>query len=151
MVGTAYPMKVSGALLQMSQEDPLRAIDLVNTLSISTQAAKPSHPGPGFSLHGGNRALMRRILRAYTQGNLFHHDFSACHHYAGLDAVAPHIQAPVTLVLGRQDQMTSPKAVAALVQALNAKVVHLPCGHSVMAEAPDGLLNCLLEGMAEKR
>ena len=43
------------------------------------------------------------------------------------------------LVLGRQDQMTSPKAVAPLVQALNAKVVHLPCGHSVMAEAPDAL------------
>ena len=150
MVGTAYPMKVSAALLQMSLEDPLRAIDLVNTLSISTQSAKPSHPGPGFSLHGGNRALMRRTLRAYTQGNLFHHDFAACHHYAGLETVAPRIQAPVTLVLGRQDQMTSPKAVAPLVQALNAKVVHLPCGHAVMAEAPDGLLDCLLAGMSGK-
>lgn len=151
MVGTAYPMKVSATLLQMSLDDPLRAIDLVNTLSISTQAAKPSHPGPGFSLHGGNRALMRRTLQAYTLGNLFHHDFSACHHYLGLDAAASCIQAPVTLVLGRYDQMTSPKAVAPLVQALNPEVIHMPCGHAVMAEAPDGLLDCLLAGMARKR
>jgi pimeloyl-ACP methyl ester carboxylesterase len=145
MVGTAYPMKVSPALLQMSLDDPLRAIDLVNSLSISTQAAKPSHPGPGFSLHGGNRALMRRTLRGYPTGNLFHHDFSACDAYNGLEKASARLLAPVTLVLGQKDQMTSPKAVAPLLQALKPEVVHLPCGHAIMAEAPDGLLDCLVK------
>ena len=146
MVGTAYPMKVSPALLQMSLDDPLRAIDLVNSLSISTLAAKPSHPGPGFSLHGGNRTLMRRTLAGYPTGNLFHHDFSACDAYDGLEKAAQRLLAPVTLVLGQKDQMTSPKAVAPLVQALKPEVVHLPCGHAIMAEAPDGLLACLVKG-----
>ena len=42
--------------------DPLKAIDLVTAWSYSSFAAKPSFPGPGMSLHGSNRALMRRTL-----------------------------------------------------------------------------------------
>ena len=78
MVGTAYPMKVSAALLQLALDDPLRGMKLVNQLSISSHASKPSHPGPGFSLHGGNLALMRRTHAGHRGGNLFHADFAAC-------------------------------------------------------------------------
>lgn len=151
MVGTAYPMKVSPALLQMSLEDPLRAIDLVNSLSISTHAAKPSHPGPGFNLHGGNRALMRRTQRGYTEGNLFHHDFMACNAYNGLEKTAPLVRCPTTLILGSKDQMTSPRAISPLVDALNPQITQLPCGHAVMAESPDGLLHALLHGLDSLR
>lgn len=143
MIGTAYPMKVGPQLLELSQRDPLAAIDLVNTLSISTIASKPSHPGPGFWLHGGNRALMRRTLRGWPGGNLFHFDFSACNDYAGLEAAAATLRCPTTLVLGSRDQMTSPKAVAPLAAALKPRVVTLPSGHALMAEAPDGLLETL--------
>ena len=45
MVGTGYPMKVSPKLLELCRRDALAAIDLVNSLSNSTHAAKPSHPG----------------------------------------------------------------------------------------------------------
>jgi pimeloyl-ACP methyl ester carboxylesterase len=144
MVGTAYPMKVSAALLEMSQKDPLRAIDLVNSLSNSTYAAKPSNPGPGFSIHGGNRALMRRMQRGYAQGNLFHADFAACDAYAGLEGAAARLRCPTTLVLGARDQMTSPKAVAPLLAALKPEVVTLPAGHNLMAEAPDDVLDTLI-------
>ena len=41
-VGTGYPMKVSSKLLELCQRDALAAIDLVNALSNSTHAAKPS-------------------------------------------------------------------------------------------------------------
>lgn len=143
-VGTAYPMKVSAALLEMSQNDPMRAIDLVNALSNSTHAAKPSNPGPGFSNHGGNRALMRRMQRAYTQGNLFHADFTACDAYAGLESAAARLRCPATLVLGANDQMTSPKAVKPLLAALKPEVVTLHAGHNLMAEAPDALLDTLI-------
>jgi pimeloyl-ACP methyl ester carboxylesterase len=143
MVGTAYPMKVSPALLEMSQRDPLKAIDLVNALSNSTHSAKPSHPGPGFSIHGGNRALMRRSQRGWSGGNLFLHDFSACDAYAGLDKAASSLRCPTTLILGARDQMTSPKSVASLVAALKPTVVTLPAGHNLMAEAPDGVLDAI--------
>ena len=46
MLGTAYPMKVSDALLSTARENPLKAIDMVNAFSISTTSAKPSYPGP---------------------------------------------------------------------------------------------------------
>ena len=143
MVGTAYPMKVSPKLLALALQDPEQAIDLVNSLSNSTHAAKPSCPGPGFSIHGGNRALMRRMQQAYRHGNLFHQDFSACDAYDGLAQVAAAVGCPTTLVLGERDQMTSPKAVAPLVEALRPDTVRLPCGHNLMAEAPDGVLQAL--------
>jgi pimeloyl-ACP methyl ester carboxylesterase len=147
MVGTAYPMQVSQALLDMALKDPLAGMKLVNQLSNSTYAAKPSHPGPGFSIHGGNLALMRRMQRGYTGGNLFHADFSACDAYQGLEAAAPQVACPVTLVLGARDQMTSPKAVAPIVQALAPKVVTLPMGHNLMAEDPDGVLRALTSAL----
>jgi len=149
MVGTAYPMKVSPKLLELCQRDALAAIDLVNSLSNSTHAAKPSNPGPGFSIHSGNRALMRRMQRGHGAGNLFHAAFSACDAYAGLEAAASKVHCPVTLVLGERDQMTSPQAVAPIVAALRPRVVTLPVGHNLMAEAPDGVLNAISDALAQ--
>ena len=145
MVGTAYPMRVSAKLLELCQRDAPAAIDLVNVLSNSTYAAKPSHPGPGFSIHGSNRALMRRMQRGYGAGNLFLADFTACDAYGGLDAAAAQVRCPVTLVLGARDQMTSPQAVAPIITALKPRVVTLPVGHNLMAEAPDGVLSAIQE------
>src|SRR5262245_15478949 len=140
MAGTAYPMKVSPKLLELCQRDALAAIDLVNALSNSTHAAKPSLPGPGFANHGGNRALMRRMQRGYDGGNLFLADFTACDAYAGLEAAAAKVRCPTTLVLGARDQMTPPAAVAAIATALKPRMVTLPAGHNLMGEAPDGVL-----------
>jgi pimeloyl-ACP methyl ester carboxylesterase len=36
--------------------------------------------------------------------------------------------------------MTAPKQTASLIEALKARVVTLPVGHSLMTEAPDALL-----------
>jgi pimeloyl-ACP methyl ester carboxylesterase len=146
MVGTAYPMKVSAALLDTAREQPLQAVDMVNVFSHSTLAAKPSYPGPGAWLHGANRALMRRVLaggQGQTASNLFHHDFSLCNAYAnGLQAAAS-VRCPAAMLLGERDQMTPPKAARELAQALKAETFTLPTGHAVMQEAPDALLAAL--------
>jgi len=134
MLGTAYPMKVSDALLATAREQPLAAIDMVNAFSHSSLAAKPSFPGPGMWLHGASRALMRRVLAGGggREGtNLFEHDFR-----------------PVTFILGERDQMTSPKATRDIAAALRANIVTLPAGHSLMTEAPDGVLNALRPALA---
>lgn len=155
MVGTAYPMQVSPKLLELCRRDVDAAIDLVNALSQSTHAAKPSHPAPGFSIHGSNRALMRRMQRMHArsgpQANLFEADFSACDAYAGLDAAAAKVRCPVTLVLGAKDQMTSPKGVAPLRAALSPQVVTLPVGHNLMAEHPDGVLQAIVGALHTAR
>ena len=148
LVGTAYPMKVSEALLSTALEAPLAAIDMVNAYSHSGIAAKPSYPGPGSWLHGANRALMRRVQAGQTAVNLFHHDFSVCDRYAGGLQAAAKVQCPARLILGARDQMTSPRQSRELAQALKARVDTLDAGHALMTEAPEALLAALRSALA---
>lgn len=146
LIGTAFPMQVSPALLETAQRAPRQAIDMVTSFSISSLASKPSSPGPGWWLHGSTRALMRRLQADYERaghGNLFHHDFAVCDRYAGgLDA-ARRVRCPVQMILGQKDAMTLPKSAAALREALQPRVVTLPVGHALMSEAPDAVLKAL--------
>ena len=148
MVGTAYPMKVSDALLATARDEPLKAIDMVNVLSHSTHAAKPSYPGPGSWLHGGNRALMRRVQAGQSAVNLFHHDFSVCDAYAGGLQAAARVQCPTTFILGERDQMTQPRHSAELARLLKAQVHMIAAGHALMTEAPDPVLAALRSALA---
>jgi pimeloyl-ACP methyl ester carboxylesterase len=143
MLGTAYPMKVSPALLDSSKNTPLVAIDQVVSFSFSTLAPKPSFPGPGMWPRGSARALMRQVLNAQGDAALFHTDFNACNNYAGAEAAAAKLKCPVQLVLGAMDQMTPPKAAVALAAMLKAKVTQVQAGHQLMAEAPDAVLKVL--------
>lgn len=144
LVGTAFPMRVSPALLESSVSAPMKAIDMVNTFSHSMLAPPPSALGPGTWLYGGSRALMRRVLASNPKVNVFHTGFKACDSYAGGEAAMDKVQCPTLFVLGSADQMTPPKAAQSLVaRAHKAKVVQLPAGHSLMTEAPDGVLHAL--------
>jgi pimeloyl-ACP methyl ester carboxylesterase len=143
MVGTAYPMAVSAALLEAARSDPFAAIDNVNVFSHSTIAAKPSYPGPGMWLHGASRALMRRVQLGQHDANLFLTDFEACDRYRGGLEAAARIACPTTLVLGAGDQMTGPKQSSEIARALRAQTVTLAAGHALMSEAPEALLGAL--------
>ena len=144
LVGTAFPMRVSPALLESSVSAPMKAIDMVNAFSHSTLAPPPSSLGPGTWLHGGSRALMRRVLASNPRVNVFFTGFKACDSYTGGEAAMENVQCPTLFVLGSADQMTPPKAAQGLAgKAKNAKVVKLPAGHSLMTEAPDGVLQAL--------
>jgi pimeloyl-ACP methyl ester carboxylesterase len=143
LVGTASPMVVAPALLDTAANDPQTAIASVNAWSHSTNAAKPSHPGPGAWLHGGNVALMRRMQAAEPTTNLFLTDFRACNAYRGALAAAARVECRATIVVGRRDQMTMPKDAASLAAALGTTPVVLDAGHALMTEAPDALLTAL--------
>ena len=144
MVGTAYPMRVSPALLELSVSAPFKAIDMVNSFSHSTLAPPPSALGPGTWLYGGSKALMRRVLASNTQANVFHAGFKACTDYRGGEAAMPQVACPGLFVLGQADQMTPPKAAQSLIDLCKQpKVVKLPAGHALMTEAPEGVLQAL--------
>lgn len=147
MLGIAYPMRVSEALLATARDTPLKAIDMVNTFSHSTWAAKPSYPGPGSWLHGAERALMRRVQAGQKAVNLFELDFQICDRYEdGLQAAAK-VSCACTIVLGQRDQMTAPKQAKDLANALKAQVVMVDAGHSVMSEAPEQLLSAMRQAL----
>jgi pimeloyl-ACP methyl ester carboxylesterase len=143
MLGTAYPMAVPKALLELSVRAPLQAIDRVVSFSFSTLAAKPSYPGPGVWLRGAARQLMRLVLRHQGNPTLFHNDFAACDRYGnGLQAAAQ-VRCPAHLVLASLDQMTPPRSTHELAAVLKATVHTVPAGHFLMQESPDGVLNAL--------
>jgi pimeloyl-ACP methyl ester carboxylesterase len=154
LVGTAYPMKVSPALLETSLNDPMKALQMINVFSRSTLAAPPSALGPGTWVFGASMALGRRVLASNTQVNVFHRGFSACDAYANGEAAMAQVQCPVLMVLGAQDQMTTPKAAQLLIQTArtNGKaidVLQLPVGHHQMTEAPEQTLAALRQFLAK--
>ena len=148
MMGTAYPMQVSAALLETARDDPARAIDMVTAWSYASIAPKPAFPGPGMWLHGSCRALMHRMQQGCPSLNLFHHEFSICDRYRSGETAAARVACPVDFVLGAADQMTWPRAAQAMATALRARVHVVPAGHNLMAEAPEAVLSALREALA---
>ncbi|QXZ08299.1 alpha/beta hydrolase [Comamonas sp. Y33R10-2] len=142
LVGTAFPMKVSPALLESALNTPEKAIQKVNTFSRAT-LAPPN--GAGSWVFGAGMALGRRVLASNANTNLLHTGFTACDSYAGGDAAMAKITCPVLFVLGEQDQMTPPKAAKGLIAAAQAagkivKVQTIANGHNQMTESPDATL-----------
>ena len=148
LVGTAFPMKVSPALIEAALNEPEKALTMVNVFSRSTLAAPPSALGPGTWVFGAGMALGRRVLRSNTKVNVFHRGFVACDTYANGEQAVTQITCPVLFLLGAQDQMTQAKAAKGLIQAAKGagktvQVVSLPVGHHQMTEAPDATLAAL--------
>jgi pimeloyl-ACP methyl ester carboxylesterase len=157
LVGTAFPMKVSPALLDASLNQPMKAIEMVNTFSHSMLSPPPSALGPGTWLYGGSRALMRRVyqggMASNPHENVFHIGFKACDSYegafdaqkrllAGMESARP----AILFIVGRADQMTTPKAAQALIDKFpDAKVAKVPGGHQMMTEAPEETLAALAQ------
>ncbi len=144
LLATAYPMKVSDALLDAALHRESEAIAMVNQWSISSLASKPSSPGPGAWMHGGSQRLMERVAARNPDAHVFHNDFSACNGYAHGEDAAAAVACPVLFVVGSKDMMTSPKAAQALAGNMaKASIVTVPSGHAMMGEKPDEVLDAL--------
>ncbi|MDO5087553.1 MAG: alpha/beta hydrolase [Comamonadaceae bacterium] len=153
LVGTAFPMKVSPALLEASVSAPEKAIHMVNVFSHSTLCPPHASGGAGGAwLPGASRALMRRVLASNRQANVFHTGFKACDSYAGGEQAMAAVQCPTLLLIGRHDQMTPPKAARALAAhaapGVPVQQVQVSAGHSLMTEAPDEVLHALTRFLA---
>jgi pimeloyl-ACP methyl ester carboxylesterase len=144
LVGIAYPMRVSDALLDASVNAPQKGIHMVYQFSWSTLGPPPSALGPGTWVHGASVALSRRLLASNTRENIFHLGFLACDSYRGGEAAMAKVAASgckVLFALGQRDQMTPPKACAALrAIAPHATVALMDVGHMQMTESPEALL-----------
>lgn len=150
LVGTAFPMKVSPALIEASMNEPMKALQMVNVFSRATLAPPPSALGPGTWVYGASMALGRRVLASNPKVNIFHRGFVACDSYAGgLEAISA-IVCPILFVLGTSDQMTPAKAAKSLIDQAktsgkNYRVVNVPMGHHQMTESPEETLKALAE------
>ena len=155
LVGTAFPMKVSDALLKAARDDPDEGIRLINLFSRSTLSAPPSALGPGTWVLGSSTALNQRVLKSNAAVNVFHRGFTACNDYAnGLTAIDT-VTAPILFLLGAQDQMTTVAAAQSLMARAKEKgkttqTVVLPVGHHQMTEAPEATLAALRDFLNQR-
>lgn len=146
LVGTAFPMRVSDALLDAARSDEQRGFAMINQWSHSSLVHHPGTPGPGFSVYMQNLRLMQR----QPSGVLFT-DLSACHAYAdGAERIRA-LRCPVFFIVGANDLMTPPRAAQSLIDAAAARSGQVApsvaridrCGHALMSERPDAVLAAL--------
>lgn len=151
LVGIAYPMKVSPALLDSALNAPEQAITMINTFSRAT-LSPPG--GTGSWVYGAGMALGRRVLASNRETNLLYTGFKACDSYAHGEQAIAAVQCPILFALGKQDQMTPPKAAQGLIHTAKAAgkqvdVAMLPMGHNQMTECPDETLFALRDFLAQ--
>jgi pimeloyl-ACP methyl ester carboxylesterase len=142
LIGTAYPMPVSEALLSAAKANDHSAIDMLNVWGLSPAAQINSNPAPGMWLSGvGLRVLERNAP------DVIYTDLAACNAYqVGLEQAA-NITCPTLIISGKADVMTPARAAKGLADAIpNVKTKLIEgSGHTLMSEKPDAVLNALVE------
>ena len=142
LLGASAPMPVAQSLLDAAQADDPAALEMINVWSHSHRARLGGNSAPGMWMLGTNLQLMRRQARG-----VLYADFKACNDYTrGLEA-AVRIGCPTLILSGAHDQMTPRRASLELLAAIrDVRSVALDgCGHALMAEAPDRVLDALIE------
>ncbi len=140
LVGPAAPMPVSDALLDAAKRNDHVAFELITGWSYSAGKKLGGNPMPGVWLTGSALRLLER-----TRPGVLHADLLACHaHATGVDSAA-RVRCPSLVILAARDIMAPPKNAQELIAVLpGVRVVTLPaCGHALMAEQPDAVLDAL--------
>ena len=139
LLGTSMPMPVTAALLQAAADDDHAAIDMANAWSHSQGATLGGNHNPGIWMLGAGERLIER-----AGPGVFHADLAACHAFAA-EAAGP-VAAPTLVIAGDGDRMTPSKAGIEVAKSLpDARVVTLAgCGHSMLAERPNEVLDALI-------
>lgn len=140
LIGTSLPMPVSQALLDATRDNEPKAVAMINAFSYSASGQIGGNTVPGLWLLGMNQRLMERQKKG-----VFHVDMNACNAYARPPESLAGIAAPLLIIAGSQDRMTSPKAAKALLGFIpGARLVSIEgSGHALMAERPDAVLDVL--------
>jgi len=141
LVGTGYPMKVAAPFLEAARDNDYSAFDMHAIWGHGAQVAFAANPNPGMWMYGDALARLERLAPG-----VLYADLKACNDYAGAEAAAAKLNCPVLFLLGRRDLMTPPRAAKALQECIpGAKVVEIgTSGHTLMAEAPDAVLDVLI-------
>lgn len=145
LLGTAGAIPVHRDLLSAAREAPDRAYQMMTAWAHGSAAKLGGHPAPGLWMTGGTLALFAR-----NQPGVLAADLGACNAWrSGLDA-ARKVRCPTLVVIARNDIMTPPKAgreLAGLIAGSRTMTLD-ECGHMLLAEAPDALLDALIDFFA---
>jgi pimeloyl-ACP methyl ester carboxylesterase len=140
LLGAAPKMPVHPDLLAAAAADDHAALDMMTSWSYGPAGQLGGARVPGAWLMGGGERLLERVRPGVLSA-----DLAACNAYdGGMDAAAK-VACPALVVMGAEDRMTPAKAGAKLAAAIpGARSVVIPnCGHMMLAEKPDEILDAL--------
>lgn len=145
LLGSAFPLAVAPALLDMAKSDEAAARQKVNGWSHAT-----TRPGEGEVTPSMAAAMAANLAAMERQApGVLHTDFKACADYAYGLRRAGELSCPALLLLGEKDRMTPPRGAEGLATALQGRVAAateiLPgAGHNLMGEQPEQVAKALI-------
>lgn len=138
LLGVSVPMAVNDALLDAAEDDDHAAIDMANAWSHSSRGKMGANDNPGVWMLGVGQRLVERSARG-----VYHAGFVACDSFRP-DADST-IVAETLVMVGESDQMTpAPSGLDVAAHLPDARVVRLACGHSMLSEKPNQVLDALI-------
>lgn len=144
LLGITPAMRVHPILLDAARDDPDEAYRMMTAWSHGEAAKIGRNQVPGIWMTGNALALFARN----RPGVLFN-DMSACNTWNTGPKTAGGISCPTQIIIARQDMMTPAKKgreLAGMIAGSHLTVLE-NCGHMMMAEAPDAVLDALIEGL----
>lgn len=140
LLGTSTPMPVTDQLLSAAEANDHDAIDMTNIWSHSDVALTGGNSDPGRCMTMTGQRLIERA----DQDVLFT-DLNACNAFGDAESYLPKVHSPTLIISGKQDKMTSPIKARSAAEAIgDCRLVELdPCGHSMMVEQPNAVLDAL--------
>jgi pimeloyl-ACP methyl ester carboxylesterase len=145
LLGTALATPVNDALLTAARDAPETAHQMITGWALGPRAKIGSNPAPGLWMSGGSMALLGR-----NRPGTLHAAFNACNRWKSGPDSAQRVRCPALVMIGASDSMTPPKIGRALAEKIpGSRTVTIPnCGHMMMSEAPDSVLDALIEFFA---
>ncbi len=137
LLGSSLPMSVGTPLLEAAAANDAAAYAMANTWSHSHTGRLGRGAQPGIVSFNADQRWLED-----NADDVYHADLKACHDFPGV-AVDAHL--PVLVLVGEDDKMTPRKAGMSIAdQAAGGRCVLIPgCGHSMMSEAPNEVLDAL--------
>jgi pimeloyl-ACP methyl ester carboxylesterase len=142
LMGPSAPMPVHDRLLGAAQSNNHSAIDMLNIWGHSQAGQIGGVGAPGLWKTGAALRLWEQAAPGVIAA-----DLKACNEYSEGPAHAAKVQCPTLVIIGDHDIMTPPAAGRKLAGAIaGARAVVLPnCGHAMLDEQPNGVLDALIE------
>jgi len=141
LLGISDSMPVHPSLLGAAEDNSVDAHQMMVVWGHGAGSKIGRNTVPGMWMTGGAMALLAR-----NQPGVLHADLNACNEWkTGADA-AEKITCPTLVVIGTEDMMTPAKKGKALAASLPdcQQVIIEDCGHMMMQEAPDAVLDALI-------
>lgn len=141
LLGTSTPMPVADPLLDAAKANDHDAIDMANTWSHSSFGQVGGNDNPGICMTMSGQRLLEQ-----SKDDVFFTDLSACNNFKTGADLAAKVSAPTLVIIGSGDKMTAPvsaRQVADLIAGSRTVDLH-PCGHSMLSEQPNAVLDALV-------